>query len=175
MKIDYPTHELNNYLHDAGLEHLCVDEQVFARVSDLDDEAIKRLSAEVRQTLEAAQSEAPKVSQWDASAMALLMNDDGSQRSHEEQERFWRTISIVVFAAHALIRLGDIRTFPLFLDMATSMPGHPQELAREILRRYVDPAAALAPDELVAQARAWWQAQQQTLDQLALRAPGRES
>jgi hypothetical protein len=160
-EIDYPTRELNEYLRNAGLGNLALDEQTYPQVSALDDRTAAALIAQIRQTLDTAQREAPPVTQWDATAEAMLMDDDGSPQAQEQQDRFWRAISTALFAAHALIRLGDISVFPLILDMAASMPGHPSELAIEVLRRYVDPNGLLDPEELVKQAGVWWQAKHQ--------------
>ncbi len=155
---DYTTRELNDYLHNAGLGHLSVDEKACPRVSDLGQATHARLLAELGQTLAAARQQVPPISQWEASAEAMLMNDDGSNQAHEQQERFWRAVSTVLFATHALIRLGDLSVFPSLIEMAESMPGHPHELAVEILRHYVDPSGSLEPEDLVKQAQAWWQA-----------------
>lgn len=153
-----PTRELNGYLRMAGLEHLRVDEAAYPQISNLDDETRARLAAAVRQTLQAAQRQAPAISQWDAEAEHLILSDDGSPVAQDRQDRFWRAISTVLFAVHALIRLGDLEVFPLLIEMADSMPGHPQELAIEVLRRYVDPGGSLGLEELVRQAQAWWRA-----------------
>lgn len=133
--LDFSTRELNDLLHNAGLGHLSVDERACPRTSDIDSETVTRLTTTLRQTLEAAQTQAPPIAEWDAAAEALLLNDDGSPESHERQERFWQTISTVLFATHALIRLGDRDVIPLLMDMARSLPGHPQEMARAVLDR----------------------------------------
>lgn len=131
----FPTRELNAFLHNIGLGHLSVDEQLCPCTSDIDGETVSRLIATLRQTLEAAQTQAPPIVQWDATAQALLLNDDGSPQAHEQQERFWQAISTVLFATHALIRLGDRDVIPLLMDMARSLPGHPQEMAQDVVDR----------------------------------------
>lgn len=139
--IDFSTRELNDLLHNAGLGHLSVDERACPHISDIDGETVARLTTTLRQTLEAAQTQAPPIVQWDAAAEALLLNDDGSPESHEQQERFWQAISTVLFATHALIRLGDRDVIPLLMDMARSLPGYPQEMARAVLDRLdIEPA-----------------------------------
>lgn len=134
-ELDFPTRELNDLLHAAGLGHLSVDEQACPRTSDIDSETVARLTTALRQTLHAAQSQAPAIARWDATAETWLMNDDGSPESREQQERFWRAISTVLFATHALIRLGDLEVIPLLMEMARSLPGHPREMARAVLDR----------------------------------------
>jgi hypothetical protein len=155
---DAPLDELNGYLRAAGVEPVTQDIQARS-ARELDAPARSRLALALRRVVSQARTEAPPVAEWFTASESLLMNDDGSQAARLRADRFWSSLTCIVNGGLALVMLGDLSEFPLFVELLRYQPaGHLAEMATGVLSHYVDPSRELDAQRLTQRAQEWLQA-----------------
>jgi len=156
---DVPLGELNNYLRAAGVEPITLQDVRACSARELDEPTRSRLALALRRIVHLARADAPPVAEWFTASESLLMNDDGSQAVRQRADRFWSNLTQIVNGGLALVMLGDLSEFPLFIELLHYQPaGHLAEMATDVLRHYVDPSHELDTPHLVQRAKEWWQA-----------------
>lgn len=148
--------DLNHYLRAAGVEPIAPKDVRARSARELDAPTRGRLALALRQVVRQARMAAPPVAEWFAASESLLMNDDGSQAARERADRFWSNLTQIVNGGLALVMLGDLSEFPLFIELLRHQPaGHLAEMATDVLSHYVDPSGELDTPHLVQRAEEW--------------------
>lgn len=156
---DIPLGELNNYLRAAGVEPITLEDVRARSARELDAPTRSRFALALRQVVRQARTVAPPVAEWFAASESLLMNDDGGEAARQRADRFWSNLTQIVNGGLALVMLGDLSEFPLFVELLRYQPaGHLAEMATDVLSHYVDPSGGLDTPHLVQRAEEWWRA-----------------
>ena len=156
---DVPLGELNDYVRAAGVEPITLQDVQAPSARELDAPARTRLVLALRQVVRQAKTDAPPVAEWFTASESLLMNDDGSQAARQRADRFWSSLTRIVNGGLALVMLGDLSEFPLFVELLRYQPaGHLAEMATDVLSHYVDPSRELDTQSLIQHAEEWWRA-----------------
>jgi len=156
---DVPLGELNNYLRAAGVEPITLQDVRACSARELDEPTRSRLALALRRIVHLARADAPPVAEWFTASESLLMNDDGSQAARQRADRFWSNLTQIVNGGLALVMLGDLSEFPLFVELLRHQPaGHLAEMATDVLSHYVDPSRELDTQRLIQRAEEWWRA-----------------
>ena len=156
---DVPLGELNDYLRAAGVEPITLPDIRARSARELDAPTRSQLALALRRVVRQARTVAQPVAEWFAASESLLMNDDGSQAAHQRADRFWSNLTHIVNGGLALVMLGDLSEFPLFVELLRHQPaGHLAEMATDVLSHYVDPSRELDTQRLIQRAEEWWRA-----------------
>lgn len=156
---DAPLSELNGYLRAAGVEPFTPQDIQARSARELDTPTRSRLALALRRVVRQARADAPPVAEWFAASESLLMNDDGSQATRQRADQFWSNLTQIVNGCLALVTLGDLAGFPLFIELLRHQPaGHLAEMATDVLSHYVDPSRELDTPHLIQRAEEWWRA-----------------
>ena len=155
---DIPLAELNDHLRMASVEPVTPGEAGTLAARDLDMPTRTALVAALRESVRHARQASPPVEDWLATSEALVLNDDGSDRAHEQADRFWSCLTQRVYGSLALVALGDPSEFPVFIELLRHQPaGHLTELAADVMRHTIDPRRELDMPDLLRRAEEWWQ------------------